>query len=100
MFLATPHRGTKLAELLNRILTVSIFNHSPRQYISELNKGSSTLEDLNEQFRHVAPKMQIFSFYETLPTVVGPKKIVRTTLISMFIPAHRIRWCLRKILQY
>lgn len=80
MFLATPHRGTNLAELLNRILSVSIFNHSPKLYISELKTGSPALEDLNEQFRHIAPKLQIMSFYETLPTAVGPKNIVSLVL--------------------
>jgi WD40 repeat protein len=75
LFLATPHRGTHLAELLNRILSVSIFNHRPKQYVAELSNTSRALEDLNEQFRYIAPKLQIISFYETLPTPIGPKKI-------------------------
>ena len=76
LFLATPHRGTHLAELLNRILSASMFNHSPKQYVSELSKTSPALEDLNEQFRHIASKLQIISFFETLPTSIGPKKIM------------------------
>ncbi|KAK4113334.1 hypothetical protein N656DRAFT_778094 [Canariomyces notabilis] len=67
IFLSTPHRGTNLAETLNRILQVS-FATSPMQFISELSAGSQTLQKLNEQFRHVAPKLDIFSFYETRPT--------------------------------
>ncbi|KAK8101908.1 hypothetical protein PG999_012282 [Apiospora kogelbergensis] len=67
VFLSTPHRGTHLAETLNRILQVS-FLASPMQYISELAGGSQTLQKLNEQFRHVAPKLRIASFYETRPT--------------------------------
>ncbi|KAK6833360.1 hypothetical protein PG987_008054 [Apiospora arundinis] len=67
VFLSTPHRGTHLAETLNRILQVS-FLTSPMQFISELTGGSQTLQKLNEQFRHVAPKLRIVSFYETRPT--------------------------------
>ncbi|KAL8838171.1 MAG: hypothetical protein Q9176_005254 [Flavoplaca citrina] len=74
MFLATPHRGSNLAEVLNRILAASIFNHSPKLYVAELKNGSRTIEALNDQFRHIAPRLKIISFFETLPTYVGPKK--------------------------
>ncbi|KAH6848433.1 hypothetical protein B0I37DRAFT_164040 [Chaetomium sp. MPI-CAGE-AT-0009] len=70
IFLSTPHRGTHLAETLNRILQVS-FSTSPMQFISELSAGSQTLQKLNEQFRHVAPKLDIVSFYETRPTPIA-----------------------------
>jgi WD40 repeat protein/pimeloyl-ACP methyl ester carboxylesterase len=74
VFLATPHRGTNLAEVLNRVLKVSL--QSPQQFIADLNKSSPALEDLHEQFRHIAPKLSIVSFYETLATPVGPKKMM------------------------
>jgi WD40 repeat protein len=74
VFLATPHRGTNLAETLNRVLKVSF--QSPRNFLADLNKSSLALEDLNEQFRHIAPKLSLFSFYETLPTAIGPKRIM------------------------
>jgi indole-3-glycerol phosphate synthase len=76
VFLSTPHRGTNLADVLNRILTASVFNHSPKQYIAELKSNSPTLHEINEQFRHVASTLQIVSFFETMPTVIGPKKMV------------------------
>ncbi|KAH6656268.1 hypothetical protein BKA67DRAFT_551404 [Truncatella angustata] len=72
IFLSTPHRGTHLAETLNRILQVS-FVTSPMQFIAELIEGSQTLQKLNEQFRHVAPKLRIVSFYETRPTPIAKK---------------------------
>jgi triacylglycerol esterase/lipase EstA (alpha/beta hydrolase family) len=72
IFLSTPHRGTNLAETLNRILQVS-FITSPMQFIAELAAGSQTMQKLNEQFRHVAPKLQIVSFYETRPTAMFKK---------------------------
>lgn len=76
LFLSTPHRGTNLAEILNRILAVSVFNHSAKHYIAELKQNSPTLQDINEQFRNIAPQMQIFSFFETHQTAVGPKKMM------------------------
>lgn len=72
IFLSTPHRGTNLAETLNRILQVS-FVTNPMQFIAELAAGSQTLQKLNEQFRHVAPKLQIVSFYETRLTTMFKK---------------------------
>lgn len=74
MFLSTPHRGTNLAEILNKVLFVSF--QSPKSFIVDLNKSSPALEELNEQFRHVAPRLSIVSFYETLSTTVGPLKLM------------------------
>jgi WD40 repeat protein/pimeloyl-ACP methyl ester carboxylesterase len=74
VFLATPHRGTNLAEVLNKLLTVLF--QSSRDFIADLNKSSPALEELNEQFRHIAPKLSIWSFYETLATPVGPMKLM------------------------
>ncbi|KXG51211.1 uncharacterized protein PGRI_067830 [Penicillium griseofulvum] len=42
-------------------------------YISELSRDSFTLQKLNEQFRHIAPRLDIVSFYETQPTSLGLK---------------------------
>ncbi|OHE99782.1 NACHT and WD domain-containing protein [Colletotrichum orchidophilum] len=70
IFLATPHRGTNLAQTLNRILRSSMITDS-KQYIADLAKNSLTLQKINEQFRHIAPKLDIVSFYESQPTSVG-----------------------------
>jgi triacylglycerol esterase/lipase EstA (alpha/beta hydrolase family) len=78
IFLSTPHRGTNLAEVLNRILQVS-FATNPMKFIAELASGSQMLQKLNEQFRHIAPRLQIVSFYETRPTTVMKTQIVRFT---------------------
>ena len=69
VFLSTPHRGTNLAEILNRILQVSLVG-SPTHYISELASGSHALLKLNEQFRHAARGLDIVSLYETRPTLM------------------------------
>ncbi|KAI0135684.1 hypothetical protein F4814DRAFT_402162 [Daldinia grandis] len=75
IFLATPHRGTYLAETLNRILQTTIITNS-KPYISDLMNNSFTLQRLNEQFRHIAPRLDIVSFYETQPTSVVFKRIM------------------------
>jgi WD40 repeat protein/pimeloyl-ACP methyl ester carboxylesterase len=74
LFLATPHRGTDLAEILNRMLSATF--RFPKKFIQELSRSSQTLEELNEQFRHVAPRLLIHSFYELRPTSVGPVKLM------------------------
>ncbi|PGH23163.1 hypothetical protein AJ80_02799 [Polytolypa hystricis UAMH7299] len=71
LFLSTPHRGSNLAEILERILAASIIC-PPKQYIAELKNNSRTLEDINEHFRNIAPKLTIFSFFETAQTAFGP----------------------------
>lgn len=45
------------------------------------------LESLNEEFRHVAPELQIFSFYETIETQVNglPLKKVSTAGIIVYL---------------
>ncbi|KAK6449966.1 hypothetical protein FP744_10006216 [Trichoderma asperellum] len=74
IFLSTPHRGTNLAETLNRVLAASF--QSSKHFISDLNKNSTAIEELNEQFRHLAPRLSIWSFYETMATAIGPKKLM------------------------
>lgn len=74
IFLSTPHRGSNLAEILNRILAASF--QSARNFVTDLNRSSMALEEINEQFRHIAPRLSIWSFYETLPTAIGPRKMM------------------------
>jgi WD40 repeat protein/pimeloyl-ACP methyl ester carboxylesterase len=71
IFLSTPHRGTDLAETLNKILSACLFAFSPKQYIEELRRNSDTLQEINDQFRNFAANMDIVSFFETQPTSVG-----------------------------
>lgn len=80
VFLSTPHNGTALAEQLNGLLSAS-FLHSPKPYIAEMSSNGSYLSEINEEFRNVAPRLQMFSFYETQPTAIGPRQIVSVTPI-------------------
>lgn len=51
-----------------------MLGYSTKEYVAELASKSPTIDELNEQFRHYASKLQIFSFFETLATSVGPVK--------------------------
>lgn len=74
MFLATPHRGSGLADVLSKFLSISL--HSPKDYIGDLVRNSPRISDINEQFRTYAGRLQIVSFFETHPTIIGLKKVV------------------------
>ncbi|KAI0802933.1 hypothetical protein GGR55DRAFT_663555 [Xylaria sp. FL0064] len=66
-FLATPHRGSDSAKLLNNILRASTLLSS-RQYISDIFRGSPSLQLINDEFRAFTGQIQLWSFYETLKT--------------------------------
>ena len=100
LFMATPHRGSNLAETLNRILQVSLISSS-KNYVSDLIKNSLALQKINDQFRHIAPKLDIVSFYETQPTPIGfsMNRIVSLLCTYCFkLPEANIvgRWWWRK----
>ncbi|OJD13314.1 hypothetical protein AJ78_06218 [Emergomyces pasteurianus Ep9510] len=75
-FIATPHSGSDSAELLTKIFHVA---YGSRSYVSDLERGSSTIQDINGQFRLYASDLDIWSFYETMPLTIGffSKIIVR-----------------------
>ncbi|KAJ1323890.1 protein SERAC1 [Microdochium nivale] len=93
VFLATPHRGSNLSDSLNKILKSSVFGHSPKDYVAELARRSPTIDELNESFRHHASKLQIFSFYETLSTNIGPisTMIVEKDAAILGYPAETVQ---------
>ncbi|RYP60677.1 hypothetical protein DL769_008016 [Monosporascus sp. CRB-8-3] len=69
-FLATPHRGSDYAAILNNILMVSGVMSS-RHYITDLTTGSTSTELINNDFGKYANDLQIFSFYETIRMNLG-----------------------------
>ncbi|KAI1196726.1 NACHT and WD domain protein [Nemania serpens] len=72
-FLATPHRGSEYASILNRILKISGITGitSSREYINEISLGSISAQLINEDFGRYASTLQVYSFYETLETSLG-----------------------------
>ena len=69
VFLATPHRGANLAEVLNKLLSATL--RSPKQYISDLQRSSARITDINDQFKLYQEKVQLVSFFETQPLHIG-----------------------------
>ncbi|CZT11979.1 uncharacterized protein RCO7_07986 [Rhynchosporium graminicola] len=73
VFLGTPHRGSNLAVTLNNILRASPAL-SAKIYINEIDKDSTTISDINEQFRNICGGLNLVSFHETLETSIGLTK--------------------------
>jgi hypothetical protein len=69
-FLATPHRGSGMAQTLNNILRISV-THSARPYVADIERNSGMTQSINEEFRHYSDGLEIWSLYETLKTNLG-----------------------------
>lgn len=76
-FLATPHRGADIAQVLNNILRASMF-HESKAYVNDLIPNSGVIQAINDEFRHVYQGSHLWSFFETLRTsfVIGQDMIV------------------------
>ncbi len=74
-FLATPHRGSDSAKLLNGLLRASAVL-SPKQYVADLARNSTAITVINDEFRHFADDLHIWSFYETLKTRIGTNSVL------------------------
>ncbi|PWY75065.1 NACHT and WD domain protein [Aspergillus heteromorphus CBS 117.55] len=68
-FFGTPHRGSDSAKLLENILRIT---YSPREYVSELKKGSAVLQAINDEFRKYVDGVELWSLYETQKLAIGP----------------------------
>ena len=77
VFLATPHRGSTFAAMLNNILRASP-GGSAKNYVAELERQSGSVQDINELFRNICGDLKLVSFHETMKTNVGAgiKKMV------------------------
>lgn len=63
-FLATPHRGSDMAALLKSILLAS---WGGKPFLADLSPCSSAMSAIADAFRHIAPDLRLWSFFETLP---------------------------------
>ena len=73
VFLATPHRGSDLAPVLSKVLSLS---QGPRPFVNDLHRNSLATQSTNEEFAQYSQALQLFSFYETLATNFGLAKSV------------------------
>lgn len=68
LFLATPHRGADLAQLLSRVLNIS---SGARPFVKDLHRNSLATQSINEEFPQYCQDLRLYSFYETLPMTYG-----------------------------
>ena len=71
IFLSTPHRGSDFASTLNKMLTAGSKRAPKFLLIKDLERSSKLLDSINEDFRHVADRLKLVSFYETRKTSLG-----------------------------
>ncbi|KAI4257311.1 MAG: hypothetical protein L6R42_005750, partial [Xanthoria sp. 1 TBL-2021] len=74
LFLATPHRGSQYAKVLNNILSTAPTGAPPKAYIASLDAQSEALQDINEQFRKICHDLVLVSFWETSKISFGLAK--------------------------
>ena len=67
-FLATPHRGSESAKLLNNILHIA---YSSRAYVADLERDSGAIQSINDEFRNYSADIALWSFYETQKLKIG-----------------------------
>ncbi|KAF2133160.1 hypothetical protein P153DRAFT_331614 [Dothidotthia symphoricarpi CBS 119687] len=77
-FLATPHRGSDYAALLNGILKYCGMTGltSSREYIRDITTGSTSTQLINNDFARYVEDLTIYSFCETLPTIKGSSGLI------------------------
>ncbi|KAK4445761.1 hypothetical protein QBC34DRAFT_160610 [Podospora aff. communis PSN243] len=63
-FLGTPHHGSDMASMLENMLTVA---WGKKPYVTDLVPNSRACQSINDAFRHFAPPLRLWSFFETLP---------------------------------
>ncbi|RXG47823.1 hypothetical protein VDGE_04224 [Verticillium dahliae] len=83
VFLATPHQGSNLADVLKKFLAT--FMQTPKQYINELRHNSEALVGINEQYVQHARNMHLASFRETQATSIRGIKTHRRRVIKDFV---------------
>lgn len=70
VFLATPHRGSDSARLLNSVLRASGSWRS-LSYVADLQRNSPSLQIISDEFKMYADDLLLWSFYEARKTRLG-----------------------------
>jgi hypothetical protein len=90
-FLATPHRGSDYAAVLNSVLKYAGVTGlaSSREYIKDLATGSASTQLINNEFARHTENLTIYSFCETLPTISGSSGLIVdkvSAVLGMHVP--------------
>jgi hypothetical protein len=81
LFLATPHRGADDASVLSRILSLSTVGSKP--FVVDLQRNSHATQTINNEFPLLCQDLQLFSFYETIPTKPLGSLVVEKDLATL-----------------
>ena len=81
VFLATPHRGSQYAKILNNFLATVPLGPPPKAYVADLDTHAYAIQDINEQFRSSCASLALVSFFETKKVGLGIKVFVSTSLM-------------------
>ncbi|KAK4169568.1 hypothetical protein QBC43DRAFT_354843 [Cladorrhinum sp. PSN259] len=76
VFLATPHRGSQYAKMLNRVLSASPISPLLKAYVAALEQESPVIQDINKAFSQQCENLELVSFYETMPVKFGVKSVM------------------------
>ncbi|KAI1084843.1 hypothetical protein F5B20DRAFT_223057 [Whalleya microplaca] len=68
IFVATPHSGSELAPVLDKIFRIS---SGLKPYLENLRRNSDTVQSINSEFPSLSQDLMIHSFYETSPLNVA-----------------------------
>ncbi|KAL8823269.1 MAG: hypothetical protein Q9191_006015 [Dirinaria sp. TL-2023a] len=82
VFLATPHKGSQYAKLLNNILSTAPLGAPPKAYVADLDTHAHAIQDINEQFRSSCTNLALVSFFETQKIGLGVKIFVDSAILG------------------
>ncbi|KAK2615665.1 hypothetical protein N8I77_002403 [Diaporthe amygdali] len=68
VFIATPHTGSNLAGILDKLLRMS---SGLKPYLEDLGRNSDVVRSINAEFPSHSVDLMLYSFYETRPLTVG-----------------------------
>lgn len=87
LFLACPHHGVGSAKLLDGVLR-AVYD---RQYVADLARDSMAVQNINDEFRHYAPSLLLWSFYETQNMNLWSSLVVDYSSAVLGYPGERQR---------
>ncbi|KAK4196077.1 hypothetical protein QBC40DRAFT_235130 [Triangularia verruculosa] len=89
-FLGTSHRGADSAQF-TKLLRYTAGNGA-KAFINDLVPGNKSIDQLNDEFRHVCNKVHIWSFFETIPMSFGLIVKKESAVIPIGLPGEQVRY--------
>ncbi|TLD30942.1 hypothetical protein PspLS_01946 [Pyricularia sp. CBS 133598] len=91
-FLGTPHRGADSAQLAK--LVQQSAGYGTKAFLDDLLPGRGTLDQINDEFRHVCDRINLCSFSEAVPTNFGltSSLVVDKASAILGLPKERVQY--------